>query len=232
VTIMMPRFQPSAPGRAGKRLPLILAVLLLLIAATYLLSSPVLAWFGDNLIIEEPLEKVDIIHVIAGADYRTDYGIRLYKEGYGKTLFFTGGWCAEHHRFHGEYGRERALKQGVPTEAIAIDDAHVMSTYAEVVRLREFITHDRRPVHAVIAVSDPYHMRRARWTYREVLGPGIRVIMAPVPFGMTPYNRRWWTRSESKELVEEEYLKIIYYHARYGLGWPFLSRWLASLDTK
>ena len=46
---------------------------------------------GDFLIVQDSLQPATVIHVIAGEDYRTDYAIQLYKEGYGKTLFFTGG---------------------------------------------------------------------------------------------------------------------------------------------
>ncbi len=48
---------------------------------------------GDFLYIQDTLAPADVIHVIAGDDYRTDYAIQLYKKGYGKELFFTGGWC-------------------------------------------------------------------------------------------------------------------------------------------
>jgi uncharacterized SAM-binding protein YcdF (DUF218 family) len=82
----------------------------------------------------------------------------------------------------------------------------------------------------VTVVSDPFHMRRARWTYRHVLGNEISLQMAPVPFELTPYPRRWWTDEASRKYVKDEYLKMAYYYLRYQLGWGPLQNWLVSLD--
>ena len=190
----------------------------------------ILFFIGDFLVIKDEIHPADLIHVIAGEDYRTDYAICLYKLGYGKRIFFTGGWCTSHNHYHGEYGKTRAMDQGIPLEAIGIDDSHVTSTYSEIVRLKKFIDESDKPIHSILVVSDPHHMRRARWAYRQVFGKEITFLMAPVPFDLTPYRHRWWVERESRAMVKEEYLKFVYYIARYQLSWGFLKDWLASLD--
>jgi hypothetical protein len=45
---------------------------------------------GDFLIVRDNIHPAQVIHVIAGDDYRTDYAIRLYKQGFGKILFLRG----------------------------------------------------------------------------------------------------------------------------------------------
>ena len=187
---------------------------------------------GDFLVIQDTLHPADVIHVIAGEDYRTDYGIRLYEQGFGKTLFYTGGWCEIHLYRHGEHAKERSLVQGVPMDAIVIDDSKVMSTYMEAERLKEWIAQNPYPVRSVIVVSDPFHMRRARWTYQKVLGDGITIQMAPVPFDMTPYQRPWWRDAQSRLNVREEYSKLLYYLIRYQYSWGSFRDWLASFDTE
>jgi uncharacterized SAM-binding protein YcdF (DUF218 family) len=201
-------------------------------AALFIFRKPIALAIGDFLVIQDDLQQADIIHVIAGEDYRAEYAIQLYEQGYGKQLFFTGGWCTTYHRFHGQHSKELAMEQGVPEEAIAIDDSHVMSTYAEVLRLKEYIDQNPGSIHSVIVVSDPFHMRRARWAYRHVLGDEIRVQMAPVPFEQTPLQRRWWTDYVSGRYVLFEYLKMPYYYARYQLSWGPVKEWLASLDRR
>ncbi|HLO15310.1 MAG TPA: YdcF family protein [Anaerolineales bacterium] len=191
-----------------------------------------LMFIGDFLIIQDSLHPADVIHVIAGEDYRTDYAIQLYKQGYGKTLFFTGGWCDYHLYNHGAHGQERSLAQGVPLGVIAFDDSKVMSTYMEAERLKEWIDHSPDPVHSVIVVSDPFHMRRARWAYRRVFGDSVELQMAPVPFELTPYGRTWWQQADSRKMVREEYSKFVYYLFRYQYSWGFFRDWLVSLDTK
>jgi uncharacterized SAM-binding protein YcdF (DUF218 family) len=206
------------------------AVVVILGATLFLLSEHILSAIGDFLVVQDKLQPADVIHVIAGPDERTDYAIHLYQRGYAKTIFFTGGWCRFHNFFHGQHGRERALERGVPSKAIAIDDSPVTSTYSEVVRLKEFIDRGGRPLLSIIAVSDPYHMRRARWTYKQVMGDKVELRMAPVPLELSVDYRRWWTDRESRKMVKDEYAKIAYYYARYRFSWGWLKDWLASLD--
>ena len=206
------------------------AVLLCVSGFVWLYGSPILMAIGDYLVFEDELQGADLIHVIAGPDYRTDYAVGLYLQGYARAIVFTGGWCTFCNYFHGRHGRERALRQGVPDQAIITDESSVISTYSEVLRLKEIISRNSYRIRSVLVVSDRYHMRRACWTYRNVFGPGMRVRMAPVPFEKTPYRRRWWADARSRKMVKDEYMKLVYYFARYGLGWPPLTRLLASFD--
>lgn len=218
----------------ARRLLLSATVLLLGVTAFAFREQLALAP-GDFLVVEDELQPADVIHVIAGDDYRTAHAIRLYQQGYARQIFFTGGWCSEHQYYHGAHGVELAMRWGVPEEALAADETPVTSTYSELLRLKAYLDEleeAETPVRSVIVVSDPYHMRRTRWAFRHVLGRDIRLQMAPVPFEQTPYQRRWWTDQASKHYVEEEYLKLGYYIARYQLGWGPLQEWLASLDTE
>lgn len=210
----------------------LLIVAVLLSVTLYLTHERLLLAVGDFLVVRDRLEPADVIHVIAGEDYRTDYAIHLYKQGYGRLLFFTGGWCSFHHLFHGQHGRERALEQGVPLQAIEVDESPVSSTYSEVTRLKTLIEQRKAPVLSVIVVSDPHHMRRARWAYKKVLGRNIRVEMEPVPFECSPYKELWWTDVTSRRMVKAEYLKFAYYYARYQFSWGPLKKLLASLDAE
>jgi hypothetical protein len=72
--------------------------------------EPILLFIGDFLIVKDELKPADMIHVIAGEDYRTDYAIQLYQEGYAGQIFFTGGWCSKHQVNHAEHGKELSLR--------------------------------------------------------------------------------------------------------------------------
>jgi uncharacterized SAM-binding protein YcdF (DUF218 family) len=216
-----------------KPILIIATVVVLLGAMVYLGREPILLSIGDFLVVRDDLQPADVIHVIAGSDNtRIDYAIQLYQQGYAKKIIFTGGWCPCLEANAAEYGRERALQQGIPPQAIAVDGSEVTSTYAEIGELKELIIHSQVPIRSVIGVSDAYHMRRARWTYRHVLGDQVNVEMAPVPFDSSPYQRRWWTDGASRQYIKDEYLKIAYYYARYQFGVGPLGKWLASLDRK
>ena len=222
----MPQAESKVQGKRQVIIPAVVIVGVLLFGA----REPILLSVGDYLVIQDELKPADVIHVIAGPDDRTDYAIQLYKLGYAKQIFFTGGWCTFHGYYHGQHGAERAEAQGIEPESIAFDESRVTSTYDEAVLLKEFIARSPTTVRSVIVVSDPYHMRRARWTYHKVLGAAIDVQMAPVPFDATPYHRRWWMEETSRQYVRQEYLKLIYYFPRYQLRFGPLSDWLAPFD--
>ena len=207
-------------------------LLILIMVLVIVLRIPVLLMLGDFLVIHDNLHPADVIHVISGLDYRTDYGIQLMKEGYGRQIFFTGPWCSEIQDVHANRGAQRALSQGISPLAIATDSTEIISTHEEATRLKFFINQSPTLMKSVIIVSDPFHMRRALWTYRHVLGKGIEIQMAPVPFENTPFQRQWWEDDASSNMVKEEYLKYVYYIIRYGLHWKPLSNWLATFDRE
>jgi uncharacterized SAM-binding protein YcdF (DUF218 family) len=216
---------------SGKRMKITTGVVVVISLLLFLFREQWLMVIGNFLIVQDQLHPADVIHVIAGDDYRTDYAIHLYMKGYGKKLFFTGGWCDIHHYWHGEHARERALAQGIASDAIIIDDSRVLSTYMEAERLKEWMAKSPDPVRSIIVVSDPFHMRRARWTYQNLFGDSIKLFMEPVPFDFTPYRRVWWKDQASRENVKEEYTKSVYYILRYQLSRGELRKWLVSLDV-
>jgi uncharacterized SAM-binding protein YcdF (DUF218 family) len=197
-----------------------------------LFHERILLAVGDYLVVQDDLQPAGVIHVIAGEDYRTEHAIYLYQQGYAQTLFFTGGWCEYHHYYHGQHGKEVALAAGVSEQAIAFDDSTVTSTYAEAERLKAWVDQRPNPIRSLIVVSDPFHMRRAQWTYRQVFGNEVEILMAPVPAEQTPYQPRWWEDQRSKRYVRDEYQKMIYYIARYQLSWGKFNEWLVSLDDE
>src|SRR4030042_2161301 len=103
-------------------------IILIIMSAFFIYRNQILSNVGDYLIIRDPLSPADVIHVIAGDDYRTEHAIQLYKQGYAKLIFFTGGWCTFHNYYHGEHGLQLALAQGIPREAIVYDDSPVLGT--------------------------------------------------------------------------------------------------------
>lgn len=196
----------------------------------YIFREPVLQTIGDFLIVQDKLSPADVIHVISGENYRAEYGIQLYSRGYGKVLFFTGGWCPYHNINHAQQSKGMALAQGVSSNAIVTDEAEIDSTYAEAIRLKEWIDLQPQPVNAIMVVSDPHHMRRARWTYKRIFGDEVKIIMAPVPFEMSMHQRQWWKDEASKRMIRDEYLKFGFYLARYQLSRGKLRDWLANFD--
>lgn len=213
-----------------RRVYLLLALAMAAAVALVITRQTWLRGLGDFLVVSEPLQHADVIHVISGPDNRTGYAIELYQAGYADQLFFTGGWCSDYQEDHAIHARRLALLQGVPLQAIATDSLSVLTTYQEAEQLKAWIEASPRPVESVLVVSEPFHMRRARWVYQAVLGRDFRVIMAPLPFSQSLYRRDWWTDAASRQMVGAEYLKLGFYYFRYWAPIPALRNWLARFD--
>jgi uncharacterized SAM-binding protein YcdF (DUF218 family) len=213
-------------------LPVILVLFGILAVILWVFHTPLLLSIGNFLAARSVLEKGEIVHVISGADSRADYGIELVKAGYAPKIFFTGGWCDEINGYHGQRGKQRALKQGVAEDAITTDDSKVVSTYDEALRLKAYLDKQPQQTRSIIVVSDPFHMRRVAWTYRSVFGPNMKIILAPVPFEKTQFNPRWWLDADSARNVGEEYAKLGYSLLRYQFASGWFKDWLVSLDVK
>jgi uncharacterized SAM-binding protein YcdF (DUF218 family) len=190
--------------------------LALLLVTLILAYQPILFAIGDFLVVKEDnLQPADMIHVLGGDFDRLDYAVELYHQGYAPRLFVTGCDYIAY--------KERAVVSGVRPEDIFPDSSWSATTYEEALELKEFLDSDAS-IQSVIVASDPYHMRRARWTFRWVLGDQVSIQMAPVPFNLSPYQRRWWTDANSWQYVKNEYLKIAYYYARYQLSAGLLGK--------
>jgi uncharacterized SAM-binding protein YcdF (DUF218 family) len=185
---------------------------------------------GDYLVVQDTLQPADVIHVIAGDDYRTEHAIHLYQQGYAKTLFFTGGWCEYHQYYHGQHGKELALAAGIPEQAVAYDDSPVTSTYAEAELLNLWLDEHPQVARSVIVVSDPFHMRRVQWTFHQVMSAQIKIMVSPVSYELISFQRLWWKDTKSRIIVAREYLKIFYYLFRYKYSPGFVRGWLSAFD--
>ena len=68
-------------------------ILLVLTGAPILVvvpKEPMLMAVGDLLVIENDLRRADLIQVLGGGPDRVEYGIELYRKGFGRLMLFTG----------------------------------------------------------------------------------------------------------------------------------------------
>jgi uncharacterized SAM-binding protein YcdF (DUF218 family) len=203
----------------------VLAVFLFLFAVFFLLfrTSPVfretiLYGVGNFLIVSDDLQPADLIHVLGGGDVgRVEYGVELYKQGFGKKMFFTGGRVEPRDMYNlpdsfssGDY----AEMQGVSAEDILLRGGSAANTYEEAVALGKLLDKENS-IQAVIVVSTPYHLQRARWVFNKFVGFRVDLQYASVPFAISQYKQRWWEDKLSLAMVKNEYLKLLYYFLKY-----------------
>lgn len=204
---------------------------IIIIFVLVIASKPLLESMGDYLIVSDSVEKADLIAAVSGPEYRIVYAAELYRKGLGATLFYTGGFSEKDQRVEADWSEYLATTQGVPKEAIATDGSTVVSTYQEAERLKAYIdAHPEKNIKNIIVVTDPYHTRRARWAYQRVMGKGITVQMAMVPFAQTGYTKQWWAQSVSTKMVLTEYFKSAFYILRYQVATGPFQKWLSQFD--
>ncbi|MGC9024979.1 MAG: YdcF family protein [Chloroflexia bacterium] len=141
---------------------------------------------------QEELVPAEAIVVLGAAQWngrpspvlqaRLDRAIALYRQGYAPLLVLTGGSIAGDPFSEASAGRAYALAQGVPAEAILVEE----NSRSTVENLREAwkLLAPRR-AYSILLVSDPFHMGRALAIARDL---GFQAHPAPTPSG--PIARR------------------------------------------
>jgi uncharacterized SAM-binding protein YcdF (DUF218 family) len=193
---------------------------------TLAVAGTVLAAFaGRILFAEDPLERADVIYVLAGA--RADRWLEasdLYKEGYApRILLSTGGTDAAEEILRargirlptdGEFAREGLRQVGVPADAVILPEGRSDNTAAEATQFARFAA--ARSWRTAILVTSKFHTRRAGLAVRRTLrGTGIRVIVRASRYDSFR-TRAWWMDRYSSRMVLFEFPKLIAYAC--GLG--------------
>lgn len=89
---------------------------------------------------------------------RINHGVKLYHEGYVDYLIFTGGIGTRDEQSEAAVARAYAIAQGVPAEAILIEEAST-NTVENLRHAREIAQTNR--LQTFLIVSTPFHMKRA-----------------------------------------------------------------------
>src|SRR3990170_1881904 len=170
------RERTGTPMRAFLRTIILLAFLVLLLVAFH---QPLLTAAARFLIVQDPLEKADVIVILSGGrrDERVRQAAHLYQEGYAPVVLLSGG-----EEMMGisipELLRRQALAHGIPAAALLFEPGST-STAEQARNLRPMLE-GRGVGRAIIATSS------ARW-------PGGRA-------NRTPSRSSWSTSNSSSPL--------------------------------
>lgn len=180
---------------------IVLAVVVVVIEQQRILTS--LAGF---LIVQDPLEKADVIVVLSGGrkDERVRQAADLFHQGYAPQVLLSGGEQLQGISIH-DLLRQQALVNGIPASALLFESAST-STYEQARYLRPLF--EERHVRRTIVVTSSYHTRRTRYLFRKVFaGSPVAILVYPVQQDyFSPV--RWWTRDWDTEEVVLEYIKL------------------------
>lgn len=170
-----------------------------------------LTQLAEILIIKDNLEVSDAIMVLSGGSInRLDYGVRLFKEGYGGVLFLSEGEDAidglEEIKWI-DLVLPRALESGVAEDKIFIV-RNTSSTREEADSSREGFMN--QGVKSVIIVTEPYHTLRSCLTFRKTYKDRNIIFRCRPSLGWFRSDN-WWTLERGLIAVNNEYIKLVFY---------------------
>lgn len=194
----------------------------------------------DGLALQEAVQPVDLIFVLAGRMERKRYGLDLYRQGVAPRLVLSIG------RFEvskmsalglDAFDRLKALRDQTPPgdrhfflemrgAGACIENTALpaWNTYGEVVGLRRLL--ERQSAGKVMVVSTDVHLRRVAMTIERVFRDvPVRFRYCAVPFPISELQREnWWARREQRRFVLSEALKLAAYRAVFCLPEPVMRR--------
>lgn len=187
-------------------LSLLLAFILLLLLSFVLIVYPPWPLLARLLVIDDRLEKADVIIVLSGDSEREAYAAELYRRGLAPKIIISSCGSAASQL------AKRTVNQGVNEQDIIIDD-NSDSTYDNSVNSKNLVL--ARKFKSAIVVTSPYHMRRTKLIFERVFrNTGVKLLYSSTKD--SGFNVDGQCKSEvDRQLVRREYLKLVYYWFRY-----------------
>lgn len=164
----------------------------------------------DYLAESDPLERADLIFVFGGiSQLAVEEAIRLKKENYAPKILFSGkkaSYMKDVEMTEAERYKKLAIEAGVDEKDILIETDSI-NTPENVVKSAALLHSLNFLPEKIIAVSLPYHMKRASLTLRAGLDWNVSVIRHP---GLSAkYSRETYFKDlNGWSYIFFEYLKL------------------------
>jgi len=178
-----------------------------------------------TLVVNNPVEPVDLIVVLAGRMERKEYGLNLFRSGIAPRLVLSIGRfeVSKMTRINLDGLAElKALRDTIPpddrhffttVDGTGIHHEHVKlrrwSTYGEALALKNFFNDAR--ARRVMIISTDVHLRRVALTFSKVFHDSpFQFSYCAVPSTFLN-SETWWMHEQSRRFVFSEMVKLIGY---------------------
>lgn len=167
---------------------------------------------GGFLVYQDKIEPADAILVLGGGKpERVLQGVELYQRKYGDKMIFTGEcdtaiYGPSHH--WALQAEKLAESKEVPKRKI-ITILNSRSTHDDATLSKTVC--DKHNFKSLIVISEPYHTKRAFYTFKKVYkNSGVKIMIYPAQHSWYKKNI-WWQSEEGLMATNGEYVKFIYY---------------------
>lgn len=182
---------------------IILLFFLLFCFLLYLIRRPLLRFTAEAWIIEDPLDKADVLIVLGDDNFYADRATRavqLFREGKAPVIVASGRRLRPSAGI-AELIEHDLVERGVPKDKVVRFTHDGDSTLEEAEALARLVK--EKKWRKVIVVTSNYHTRRVRYIFRRVFPQGIVVSVASARDGDFDPEHWWEKRKSIKELTQE-----------------------------
>ena len=182
---------------------IVLVSFVIFCAVLYLARHPILRFMAESWIIEDQLDKADVLIVLSDDNFYADRATRaavLFREGKAPVIVASGRRLRPSAGI-AELMEHDLVERGVPKDKIVRFPHDGESTLEEAEALARLSK--ERKWHSAIVVTSNYHTRRARYIFQRVFPQGVKVRIASARDGNFDPERWWEKRRSTKELTSE-----------------------------
>lgn len=192
----------------------------------YVFRLPLLAAGGALLVYESEMKPCDVAVVLTGGGItRLERAVELLQTGYAPKILLTlPDPLPEGVPYYDLFYTEKVMCQAlldyhkIPIELVAWSQTPYNSTYDEALFLRDWM--EQNQCKSAIVVAGYFQTRRAKWVMERAFQGTGRDIRITYPSGDIHSKTDWWTNEEGFIMVENEYLKNVYYRLKGLIGNP------------
>lgn len=168
-----------------------------------------LAGCGDKPSDKNGCSVADAVIAVSGGDTtaRTNEAIKLYQNGWGEKLIFSGAALDKSGPSNAEAMRQQAKKAGVPDENIIIEEFGATTKQNAENTQSIFETNH---ISSAILVTSPYHQRRASLEFAKRTS-GVELRNHPTATD-SQWSTWWWLTPSGWYLALSELVKIIAFY--------------------
>jgi len=185
-------------------------------------SSGLLKKAYDWLAASDPLQRSDMILVLAGRECRKRFGLKLLQDGWAPTLLLSVGRF-EIRRFS-KLGlstsfdlvamaaatepryRHYFVKIGSETAQARRIAIGRFGTFSEILAFSDWLQEHSR-VRSVTVVSSGFHLKRVRMCCRRLVPQDTKLNFVAVPEESLYLREHWWRDPHARKLVISEFFK-------------------------
>ena len=205
----MKPFKPRPSETGGILIKLIVSLFLTtFFLGLYFVRHPIFRFVAESWVIEDPLEKADVLIVLSDDNFYADRATRaaeLFREGKAPLVVASGRRLRPGAGI-AELIEHDLVERGVPKDKILRFALDGDSTREEAEALAKLAK--TKKWHKAIVVTSNYHTRRARYVFRRVFPQDIEIRVASARDGdFDPEN--WWEERKSAKVFVREITGMI-----------------------